>query len=145
MRRGLFAEQASVLEGRGADLFMVETFYDLEELVDAIEAVRSVSAPAHRRADDVRRGRRDTRGVGGEGGGRATRALEVAAIGANHGAGLVAALLSALEQMQRRRASPSRRCPTSASPACRRARIYPHATPEYFAEFAAHAATSARG
>src|SRR5205823_7045835 len=44
VRRELFAEQASVLEGRGADLFMVETFYDLEELVDAIEAVRSVSA-----------------------------------------------------------------------------------------------------
>src|SRR5215210_1717782 len=27
VRRGLFAEQAQVLEGRGADLFMVETFY----------------------------------------------------------------------------------------------------------------------
>ena len=40
MRAELFGEQASVLEGRGADLFMVETFYDLEELVDAIEAVR---------------------------------------------------------------------------------------------------------
>ena len=44
VRQELFAEQASVLEGRGADLFMIETFYDLEELVDAIEAVRGVSA-----------------------------------------------------------------------------------------------------
>src|SRR5215210_6239610 len=44
VRRELFAEQASVLEGRGSDLFMVETFYDLEELVDAVEAVRSVSS-----------------------------------------------------------------------------------------------------
>src|SRR5216117_2132389 len=44
VRHELFAEQASVLEGRGADLFMVETFYDLEELVDAMEAVRAVSA-----------------------------------------------------------------------------------------------------
>ena len=35
VRRELFAEQAQILEGRGADLFMVETFYDLEELVDA--------------------------------------------------------------------------------------------------------------
>src|SRR5919198_178817 len=43
-RRKLFADQASVLEGRGADLFMVETFYDLDELVDAIEAVQSVSS-----------------------------------------------------------------------------------------------------
>src|SRR5215510_9915415 len=44
LRRELFAEQAAVLEGRGADVFMVETFYDLDELVDAITAVRSVSA-----------------------------------------------------------------------------------------------------
>src|SRR6266545_6570736 len=32
VRRELFAEQAQVLEGRGADLFMVETFFDLDEL-----------------------------------------------------------------------------------------------------------------
>src|SRR6266571_7251393 len=44
LRRDLFAEQASVLEGRGADLFMIETFYDLEEVVDAVEAVRETSA-----------------------------------------------------------------------------------------------------
>src|SRR5947199_4106870 len=31
LRRELFAEQAAVLDGRGADLFMVETFYDLDE------------------------------------------------------------------------------------------------------------------
>src|ERR1043166_2078661 len=31
-RSELFAEQASILEGRGADLFMIETFYDLDEL-----------------------------------------------------------------------------------------------------------------
>src|SRR5438093_6571564 len=42
VRRELFAEQAQILEGRGADLFAVETFYDLDEVVDAIEAVRSV-------------------------------------------------------------------------------------------------------
>ena len=33
-----------MLDGRGADLFMLETFFDLEELVDAIAAVRSVSS-----------------------------------------------------------------------------------------------------
>src|SRR6266536_3698949 len=43
VRRELFAEQAQVLEGRGADLLMIETFYDLDELVDAIEGARSVS------------------------------------------------------------------------------------------------------
>src|SRR3954453_15935795 len=30
IRHELFAEQASILEGRGADLFMLETFYDLD-------------------------------------------------------------------------------------------------------------------
>ena len=43
-RAELFAEQASILEGRGADVFMVETFYDLDELEEAIAAVRSVSS-----------------------------------------------------------------------------------------------------
>src|SRR2546428_10794812 len=41
LRREIFAEQAGVLEGRGADLFMVETFYDLDEVVDAVESVRA--------------------------------------------------------------------------------------------------------
>src|SRR5206468_2843770 len=40
----LYAEQAQILEGRGVDLFMVETFYDLDELETAIGAVRSVSS-----------------------------------------------------------------------------------------------------
>src|SRR5271169_3901766 len=44
VRTELFAEQASILEGRGTDVFMLETFYDLDELVDAITAVRSSSS-----------------------------------------------------------------------------------------------------
>src|SRR3954454_13464924 len=43
VRAGHFAEQARILEGRGADLFSVETFFDLDELVTAIEAVKKVS------------------------------------------------------------------------------------------------------
>src|ERR1700741_4238275 len=35
-RRELFAEQAGILDGRGADLLMIETFSDLDELEDAI-------------------------------------------------------------------------------------------------------------
>src|SRR3712207_3110891 len=47
-RADLFAEQAAILEGRGADLFAVETFFDLEELETALAAVRSVAAlPIH--------------------------------------------------------------------------------------------------
>src|SRR5688572_19747349 len=39
-----FSEQALLLDGRGVDLLMLETFFDLEELLVAIEAVRGVSS-----------------------------------------------------------------------------------------------------
>ena len=68
-----FGEQAQVLEGRGVDLLMLETFFDLEELVAAIEAVRARLVAPDRRADDLRRGRPDTRRRLGRGGGRAAR------------------------------------------------------------------------
>src|SRR3989440_10682491 len=42
-RAAIFAEQAQLLDGRGVDLFMVETFFDLDDLTTAIDAVRSVS------------------------------------------------------------------------------------------------------
>jgi homocysteine S-methyltransferase len=51
-RDAAFAEQAQLLEGRGVDLFMIETFYELDELLTAISAVRP----------DLRRGRADARG-----------------------------------------------------------------------------------
>src|SRR5215467_7106472 len=44
VRREVHAEQASILEGRGADVLFVETFSDLDELEDAIEGVRSVTS-----------------------------------------------------------------------------------------------------
>src|SRR5215217_3398268 len=115
VRHDLFAEQASVLEGRGADLFMVETFYDLEELVDAVAAVRSVSSlPIV-----------------------ALLTFDEGAIGANHGAGLLAAL-AALEQMNGTK--PLAALPNIGLASLSGGRvIYPHASPEYFAEFAAHA------
>src|SRR5262249_42454318 len=44
VRAERYAEQAGVLEGRGVDVFMIETFYDIDELELAIEAVRGVSS-----------------------------------------------------------------------------------------------------
>ncbi len=41
--REFFREQAEALEERGVDLFILETFGDVEELVAAIEAIRSFS------------------------------------------------------------------------------------------------------
>jgi len=138
IRREIFAEQASVLEGRGADLFMIETFYDLEELVDAIAAVRHVSSlpivallTFDERAETLA-------GVGAREAAERLAQLDVAALGANHGAGLLAAL-AALEEMK----SDGR--PLAALPNIGLASlsggrvIYPHANPDYFAEFAAYA------
>jgi methionine synthase I (cobalamin-dependent)/5,10-methylenetetrahydrofolate reductase len=41
--QGLFHEQAAALEERGVDLFVLETFSDLDQLVAAIDAIRSFS------------------------------------------------------------------------------------------------------
>jgi homocysteine S-methyltransferase len=138
VRRELFAEQASVLDGRGADLFMVETFYDLEELVDAIDAVRSASAlpiVALMTFDD---GAETLAGVRAGEAAERLRALDVAAIGANHGSGLLVAL-EALEQMQGDGVALAALPNIGLASLSGGRVIYPHAAPEYFAEFAAHA------
>ena len=138
VRRDLFAEQASVLEGRGVDLFSVETFDDLEELVDAVEGVRSASSLPIVAMLSFDETAHTLAGVGArEAAGRLSE-LDVAAIGANHGSGLIAAL-AALQEM-----SVAER-PLAALPNIGLASIaggrmiFPHAAPEYFAEFAAHA------
>jgi methionine synthase / methylenetetrahydrofolate reductase(NADPH) len=137
-RLELFAEQAAVLEDRGADLFMVETFFDLEELGDAIAAVRSVSSLPVIALMTFDEDAETLAGVGAAQAAERLAALGVAALGANHGAGLLAAL-TALERMQ----APG--LPLAALPNIGLASllggkvVYPHATPEYFAEFTAHA------
>jgi hypothetical protein len=133
----VFAEQAELLAGRGVDLFAVETFFDLDELVTAIDAVRSVSSlpiVAMMTFGD------DAETIGGvpaaEAAGRLA-ALGVAAIGTNHGAGPNAAL-AALQAMGD--SMPLAAMPNIGLASMSGGRIiYPHAAPEYFAEFAAHA------
>ncbi len=138
VRRELFAEQAALLEGRGADLFMVETFYDLDELVDAVEAVRGVSSlpvVALLTFDD---GAETLGGVRAREAAARLAELEVDAVGANHGAGLIAAL-GALEEM-RDCGLPLAALPNIGLASLAGGRVvFPHATPEYFSEFAAHA------
>ena len=131
------AEQAQLLEGRGVDLFMVETFYDLGELIAAVSAVRGVSslpivALMTFDADALTLG-----GVSAEDAALALAELDVAAIGANHGVGPQAAL-RAIERMGRGKPLAALPNVGLASLAGDRV-IFPHATPEYFAEFAAHA------
>jgi methionine synthase I (cobalamin-dependent)/5,10-methylenetetrahydrofolate reductase len=134
----LFAEQATILEGRGADLFMIETFFDLGELVAAIEAVRQVSRlpiVALLTFDE------DAETIGGVSAREASRrlaGLDLAAIGTNHGAGPHAALTALAEMGADGR--PLAALPNIGLASLAGGRvIYPHATPEYFAEFAAQA------
>ena len=138
-RGEIFAEQALLLDGRGVDLFMIETFYELDELETAIEAVRGVSSlpiVATLTFDD---GAETLAGVSAAEAAERLRPLNLAAIGANHGAGLHAAL-AALEAMGGDGGPPLAALPNVGLASLSGGRvIYPHATPEYFAEFAAHA------
>jgi methionine synthase / methylenetetrahydrofolate reductase(NADPH) len=137
-RSAVFAEQAQLLEGRGVDLFMVETFYELDELLAAIEAVRGVSSLPIVALMTFDEDAQTLGGVSAEHAGKTLGKLDVAAIGANHGLGLQAAL-RALERMGGSD-KPLAALPNVglASLAGERV-IFPHATPEYFGEFAAHA------
>ena len=137
----VFAEQAQLLEGRGVDLFTVETFIDLDQLVTAIEAVRSVSSlpiVAMLTFDDE-----DAETLAGVAAGDAAkrlRGLDVAAFGANCGAGPAAAL-AALGEMAGDGAVLAT-APNIGHASRSGGRIvFPHATPDYFGEFAAHART----
>jgi methionine synthase I (cobalamin-dependent)/5,10-methylenetetrahydrofolate reductase len=138
VRRDLFAEVAAVLDGRGVDLFMVETFYDLEEVVDAVEAVRGVSSLPIVALLTFDESAETLAGVTAAEAAARLAELDVAAVGANHGAGLLAAL-AALQNMDAN-GKPLAALPNVGLASLAGGRvIYPHATPEYFAEFAAHA------
>jgi len=138
-RAEIFAEQAGILDGRGVDLFMIETFYVLDELETAIEAVRSVSSLPIVATLTFDEGAETLAGVTAAEAAERLRPLDLAAIGANHGAGLHAAL-AALEAMGSDGGPPLAVLPNVGLASLSGGRIiYPHATPEYFAEFAAHA------
>jgi homocysteine S-methyltransferase len=134
----LYAEQARILEGRGADLFMVETFYDLDELETAIEAVRSVSSLPIVALMSFDSDGETLAGVTAQRAGERLRTLGLAAYGANHGRGPAAAL-AALADMTADgavlAALPNVGLASMTGPRI----VFPHATPEYFGEFAAQA------
>ena len=134
----LYAEQARILEGRGVDLFMVETFYDLDELALALAAVRGESALPLVALMTFDAEAQTLAGVSARAAAARLRELDVAAFGATHGAGPAAAL-GALAEMTRA-GRPLAALPNVglASLSGRRL-VFPHATPAYFAEFAAQA------
>jgi homocysteine S-methyltransferase len=134
----LVAEQAQVLEGRGVDFLLLETFYDLDELLAAIDAVRGVSqlplvALMTFDADGQTLG-----GVSARDAAERLAPLGLAAIGANHSAGPAAAL-NALSEMQRPDVVLAALPNVGLASLAGSRVIFPHATPEYFGEFAAQA------
>jgi len=137
-RADQFAEQARILEGRGVDLFMVETFYDLDELETAIDAVRSVSALPLVALLTFDAGGETLAGVKAEDAASRLRPLGLAAYGANHGAGPAAAL-QALAQMGGDGAVLAALPNVGLASMSGQRIVFPHATPAYFAEFAAQA------
>jgi methionine synthase I (cobalamin-dependent)/5,10-methylenetetrahydrofolate reductase len=139
-RKEIFREQAAALAARGVDLFIVETFFELDELQVALESVKEVSLlPIVAMLTFDEHGET----LGGVTAKEATDALSgngLAAIGANHGAGIHAAL-TALNEMHATNGELALAAMPNiglASLAGNRL-IFPHATPEYFADFAAHA------
>lgn len=135
----LFAEQARLLEGRGVDVFMVETFFDLAELEAAVAAVRSVSSLPIVGLMTFDADGETLAGVSAEQAAERLRGLGLAAFGANHGAGPTAAL-RALSRMHDRGGVPLAALPNVGLASMSGKRIlFPHATPEYFGEFAAQA------
>ncbi|HKC77764.1 MAG TPA: bifunctional homocysteine S-methyltransferase/methylenetetrahydrofolate reductase [Gaiellaceae bacterium] len=137
-RAELYAEQAEVLEGRGVDLFMVETFYELDELEAAIAAIRSVSALPLVALMTFDAQGETIAGVRAEDAAARLRRLDLAAFGANHGAGPAAAL-AALARMGGDEGALAALPNVGLASMSGQRIVFPHATPAYFAEFAAQA------
>ena len=134
---GDYAGQARVLEGRGVELFFVETFSDLDDLERAVAALRSVSSLPIVALMSFDSAGDTLAGVSAEQAAARLRTLDLAAFGANHGAGPTAAL-RALSEM--RVGAPLAALPNVGLASMSGKRIvFPHATPEYFGEFAAQA------
>jgi methionine synthase / methylenetetrahydrofolate reductase(NADPH) len=134
---GDYAEQARLLESRGVELFFVETFSDLDDLQRAVAALRSVSSLPIVTLMSFDSAGDTLAGVSAEQAAARLSTLDVAAFGVNHGAGPAAAL-RALTEMQV--GAPLAALPNVGLASTSGKRIvFPHATPEYFAEFAAQA------
>jgi homocysteine S-methyltransferase len=133
-----FTELAALLEARGVDLFVLETFFDLEELVTAIEAVRSHSSLPIVAMLAFDEESETLAGVPARTAAERLAAFDLAAIGANCGVG-PQATLDALAAMRSDGAVLAAK-PNIGHAARIGGRIsYPHGTPDYFADFAAHA------
>ena len=137
----VFREQAAALEERGVDLFLLETFADLEDLSTAIAAIRSFS-----RLPIVAQLTFSEEGTAFDGArpadaARRLAALPIQAVGANCTIGPQRILPVAREL------AAASKLPVSAMPNAGFPKrvgdrvVYPKSSPEYFAQFAREAAS----
>ncbi len=140
-RRAVFAEQAELLDSRGVDVLLLETFSDLGELESAIDAVRSVSALPVVALLTFEDGAQTRSGAtAGEAVERLAGLADV--VGANCGSGPQAALeaLSEMAFPAKELGLPLAAKPNAGMPSRQAGRlVYPNASPRYFAEFTARA------
>jgi homocysteine S-methyltransferase len=138
--REIFREQAAALEERGVDLFVLETFSDLEELLAAIDAVRSFSRlPVVAELTYAEEGT-TFGGTRPADAWERLRAADVQAVGANCTIG-PQSLLPVLHALAEAGAAPLSAMPNAGFPQRAGDRIvYPKSSPEYFALFAREAA-----
>jgi methionine synthase I (cobalamin-dependent)/5,10-methylenetetrahydrofolate reductase len=134
----LYAEQARILEGRGADLLMLETFFELDALEAAIAAVRAISSLPVVALMSFDSEGETIAGVTASAAGERLRDLGIAALGANHGRGPAAAL-SALAEMRADGVVLAALPNVGLASMTGNRIVFPHASPEYFGEFAAQA------
>lgn len=138
--RTVFREQAAALEERGVDLFILETFAKLQELIWAIEAIRSFSRlPLIAQLTYGDEGKT----LAGDDALEATRRLlelDVDAVGANCSLGpqgiLTVQRLMAQADGARLSVQPNVGFPRRVGDRL----VYPRSTPAYFAQFAREAA-----
>jgi len=138
--QSIFREQAGALEERGVDLFILETFSDLDELIAAIAAIRSfsrlpiVAQLTYSEEGSTFGGTRPAEAW------EKLKSLDVQAIGANCTIG-PQLLLPVLRDLAAAANIPLSAMPNAGFPHRMGDRIvYPKSSPEYFALFAREAA-----
>jgi len=138
--RAIFKEQAGALEERGVDLFLLETFSDIAELVAAIDAIRSFSKlPIVAELTYSEEGT-TFGGTSPQDAWEALKGKNIQVVGANCTVG-PQLLLPVLRELAGNTSLPLSAMPNAGFPKRIGDRIvYPRSSPEYFALFAREAA-----
>ena len=134
-----FAAQAAALEGRGVDLFVLETFTSLDELLAAAGAVRSVASLPLIVQVTVGDDAETVAGLAAADVPAAVAGFDPVAVGVNCSLG-PQTVLHGIERMRAETGLPMVAQANAGLPNVSTGRlVYPNASPEYFGEYAAHA------